>query len=99
MKSAASGPDPLVAELEPAGRVGVHSRQRQRIRLWIPVLPVAVLLSPLVLLLAIALAVVCLANRIDPIRALRAGWDVVRSLPGTRIQIEQGGTAVQVRLS
>ncbi len=78
--------------------VRVHSGGSRRIRLWIPVLPVLLLLSPILLLVAVASAAVCLAYRVHPGRALYAGWRLVSSLGGTRIEVEHGRTAVLVSL-
>ena len=76
--------------------VRVHSGHGRPVRLWIPVLPVLVLLSPLLLLVLVGSAVACLATRTDPVRASHAGWWLLSSLSGTRIEIEQGRTAVLV---
>lgn len=78
--------------------VRVHSGRGRRVRLWIPLLPVFVVLSPLVALVLVVLVVACVVHRIDPVRALYAGWRLLWSLSGTRIEIEQGGTAVLVNV-
>lgn len=78
--------------------VRVHSRRGRRIRLWIPVLAVLLLLSPLLLLGAIALFIGCLVVRVRPIRALFTLGRLLFSLSGTRIEFEQGHTAVLVTI-
>ncbi|WFE19421.1 hypothetical protein O7621_15830 [Solwaraspora sp. WMMD937] len=68
----------------------------RRRRLWIPVLPVLLMLSPL---LAIALAgglVACLVYRISPTGALRAAGCLLWALPGARVELAQGRTALLV---
>lgn len=77
--------------------VRVQTKSR-RFRLWIPLLPVLLLLSPLVLLFLVVLVVACLATRVNPLRALWTGWRLLWSLGGTRIEIEHGRTAALVRL-
>ncbi|MGI5245249.1 hypothetical protein [Dactylosporangium sp. CA-139066] len=68
------------------------------IRIWVPVLPVLLILSP-VLVLATAVAVVaCLVYRIRVWRALGAGWRIVSALPGSQFDIEHGRTAVLVTI-
>jgi hypothetical protein len=47
-------------------RVRVHSGHGRRIRLWIPVVPVLIVLSPLLLLVALVVAVASLAYRVNP---------------------------------
>ncbi|WP_428964801.1 hypothetical protein [Micromonospora fluostatini] len=68
------------------------------LRIWVPVLPVVLVLSPVLLLAVLAAAVACLVYRISVVRALGAGWGVVSALPGTRIDIEHGRTAVLVTI-
>jgi hypothetical protein len=65
-------------------------------RLYVPVLPVLLVLSPLLLLAALVGLVACLATRVNPVGALRGTGQLLWSLPGTRIEIEQGRTAVLV---
>jgi hypothetical protein len=68
------------------------------IRLWIPVLPVALVFSPVVVLAALAAAVACLVYRVDVVRALGTGWRIVSTLPGTRVDVEYDRTAVLVAI-
>jgi hypothetical protein len=79
-------------------RVRVHSGHGRRIRLWIPVVPVLIVLSPLLLLAALVVAVASLAYRVNPARALAAGWRLMTALQGFRLDVEQGRTAVQVNI-
>jgi hypothetical protein len=59
--------------------------------LWIPVL----LLSPIIFLVIVGLS---LAGGLHPWRALRVLWDLVSSLPGTRVHVRADGNTVQVRV-
>jgi hypothetical protein len=68
--------------------VRVTRPERRPIRIWVPVLPVLLLCSPIVVLAALGAAVACLIYHIDVMRALGAGWRVVCALPGTRLDIE-----------
>ncbi|HEY9392161.1 MAG TPA: hypothetical protein VIR27_20610 [Mycobacteriales bacterium] len=65
-------------------------------RLYVPVLPVLLVLSPLLLLAVLAGLVACLATRVSPVGALRGTGQLLWALPGTRVEIEQGRTAVRV---
>ncbi|MEU4780271.1 hypothetical protein [Micromonospora sp. NPDC023633] len=67
-------------------------------RIWIPVLPVVLVCSPVVVLVVLVTAVACLAYRVSVVRALGTGWRVVTALPGTRVDVEQGRTAVLVTI-
>jgi hypothetical protein len=68
------------------------------IRIWVPVLPVLLVLSPVVVLAVVVAAVACLVYRISLLRALGTGWRILSALPGTRVDIKQGRTAVLVNL-
>lgn len=68
----------------------------RRLRLYVPVLPVLLVLSPLLLLAVPAGLVACLANRVAPVGALRGIGQLLWALPGTRFEVEQGRTAVLV---
>jgi hypothetical protein len=68
------------------------------IRIWVPVVPVLLLLTPLLVLGAVVVGVACLAYRINPFRALGTGWRVLWAMSGTRVDIEQGNTAVLVHI-
>jgi hypothetical protein len=74
-----------------------HRRPNGRwLRLYVPVLPVLLVLSPLLLLAVLVGLVACLATRVSPVGALRGTGQLLWALPGTRIEIEQGRTAVLV---
>ncbi|MFF3554281.1 hypothetical protein ACFYXL_12800 [Streptomyces tsukubensis] len=72
---------------------------RRRLSLYIPALPLLLLISPLLLLLALALAAACLATRAAPMGALHGTGQLLRALPGTRVEVAQGRTAVLVSVS
>ncbi len=74
-----------------------HRRSNGRwLRLYVPVLPILLVLSPLLLLAVLAGLVACLATRVSPVGALRGFGQLLWALPGTRIEFEQGRTAVLV---
>jgi hypothetical protein len=66
------------------------------LRLYIPVLPVVLVLSPLLLLAVLAGLVACRVTGVSPLGALRAAGQLLRALPGTRIELEEGRTALLV---
>ncbi|MEQ7128501.1 hypothetical protein ABN034_28755 [Actinopolymorpha sp. B11F2] len=69
----------------------VRFRRRQGgwVRFWVPILPVALVFSPVLLLAAVGGTVACLVYRISPTRAFGVGWRLLYALGGTRIEIEQ----------
>jgi hypothetical protein len=68
----------------------------RRLRLYVPVLPVLLVLSPLLLLAVLGGLVACLVFRVSPVGALRGAGQLLCALPGTRFEIEDGRTAVLV---
>ena len=66
------------------------------LRLYVPVLLVVAVLSPLLLLAVLAGLVMCLVTGVTPVGALRGTWQLLRALPGTRIEIDDGQTALLV---
>jgi hypothetical protein len=79
--------------------VRVHSGRGRGIRLWIPLLPVFIVLSPLLLVATLILVVACVSCRVNPGRALRAGWDLMTALHGFKVEIQQGRTEVRVNVT
>lgn len=75
-----------------------RSPDGRRLRLYVPVLPALLVLSPLLLLAVPVGLVACLATRVSPVGALRGTGQLLWALPGTRIEIEQGRTAVLVSI-
>ena len=68
------------------------------IRLWLPIIPVLLVFSPLAVLVVVGAAVACLVFHINIARALSTGWHIICALPGTRFDFEQGHTAVLVTI-
>jgi hypothetical protein len=68
------------------------------IRIWVPVLPVVLVLSPLLILAALVAVVACLVYRIRVMRAFGTGWRLFCALPGTRVDVHEGRTAVLVSI-
>ncbi|MEV4019371.1 hypothetical protein AB0J35_53695 [Nonomuraea angiospora] len=78
--------------------VGVKRPDRRRIRIWVPVLPAVLVLSPLVVLAVLGAVVACRIYRLSVVRALGTGWRIVCALPGTRFDVEYSRTAVLVAI-
>ncbi|MEV0581033.1 hypothetical protein [Streptomyces sp. NPDC050392] len=77
---------------------GSRRADGRRRRLYVPVLPVELVLSPLLLLAVPAGLVACRRFRVSPAGALRGSRQLLWALPGTRFEIEEGRTALQVRI-
>ncbi len=68
------------------------------IRIWVPVLPVVLVFAPIVVVAALVAAVACLVYRVSVMRAFGTGWRIVSALPGTRVDVQHGRTAVLVTI-
>jgi hypothetical protein len=68
----------------------------RRRRLYLPVVPVVLVLSPLILLALLGGLIACRVFRVSPVAALRGTGGLLWALPGTAFEIEQGRTAFLV---
>jgi hypothetical protein len=73
--------------------VTVRGRRRRYV---LPVVPIALLLSPLLLLGVLGGLIACRIYRISMLGALRTAGRLVWALPGARFEIDDGRTAVLV---
>ncbi|MGH3280194.1 MAG: hypothetical protein ACRDNW_13805, partial [Trebonia sp.] len=66
--------------------------------LWlpVPVVPVVVVLSPLLLLAVLAGLVMCHVYRVSPAGALRGASRLLWAMPGARVEIDDGQTALLI---
>ncbi|RAO63622.1 hypothetical protein [Micromonospora saelicesensis] len=78
--------------------VKVNRPDRRPVRVWVPVLPVVLVLFPVVVLVVLAAIVACVVFRIGVVRALGAAWRVISALPGARFDIRHCRTAVLVAI-
>ncbi len=78
--------------------VGYRRSNGRLRRLHVPVLPVVLLLSPVLLLAVLGGLIACVIFEVRPIGALRGLGRLVWALPGTRFEIEQGPVAVLVSI-
>ncbi len=78
--------------------VRVRRPGRRTIRVWIPVLPIVLVLSPILVLVAVGVVVACLMYQVSAVRAFGTGWRIFWALPGTRFDVEQGGMALLVSI-
>ncbi len=78
--------------------VQLRTGRGSRRRLWVPLLPVALLLSPVLVLAVIGLVVGCLVLRVNPLRALSVTGRLLGSLAGTHVEIEHGERLALVKI-
>jgi hypothetical protein len=68
-------------------------------RLWVPVVPVALVLSPVLLLAVVCGLIVARVYGVSPLGALRGTGRLLWALPGARFEIEDSQTALRVKVS
>ena len=78
--------------------VRVNRPTGRPIRIWIPLIAVVLVFSPVLALAALVAAVACLVYRVRIFRAFSTGWRFISALPGTRIDVEHDRTAVLVTI-
>jgi hypothetical protein len=78
--------------------VKVQRRARRPVRLWIPLLPIVLVFSPLLILGVLVGVVACVIYRINPVRALAGMWRLLSAMSGARFDIERARTAVLVTI-
>jgi hypothetical protein len=74
--------------------VRYRSPGHRGVRLYIPVLPVVLVLSPLLVLAVLGGLVACVIFKVSPAGALRGAGRVLWALPGTRIEYEDDQMAL-----
>jgi hypothetical protein len=76
--------------------VGYRRRNGRWRRLYLPVLPVVLVLSPLLLLVGLAAVVACFIFRISLVGALRGVGRLLWALPGARFEVADSQTALLI---
>ena len=79
----------------------IHNPHWRGFRLWIPLfllwIPVLIL-SPILLLVLLVLAVCGAVVGLDVFGAVRIGWAMLCSLPGTDVRVTAQGNKILVRI-
>jgi hypothetical protein len=78
--------------------VRVHSGPSRRLRLWVPVVPVVILLAPLLALGLVVMLVGLAILRINPVRGLGAAWSLVAATRGLRLEINTRDLTIHVKV-
>jgi hypothetical protein len=76
--------------------VSLHGRESRTLRLWVPLILVWLLLVPLVVLLSPLVFVACLAWRVNGFRAFWVAWQILQALNDTECEIEHHSAGVSI---
>ena len=79
--------------------VRIRTGNGRKHRFWVPVLPIALVFSPLLILAGVVAVIACLIYHINPFRALGGMWRLFTALRGSRVDVEHGRSAVLVTIS
>ncbi len=67
--------------------------KRLDFRIWIPLALVWLLLLPVVLILSPLFLIACAAGRVSPLRVLSVCWDILANTKGSQIEVASAGTS------
>jgi len=67
-------------------------------RLYVPFLPVLLVLSPLLVLAVLGGLVACPFFKVSPVGALRGAGQLLWALPGTQIELEDAQTTLLIKV-
>ena len=76
--------------------VSLRGRESRTVRLWVPLILLWLLLMPLAVLLSPLIFIAGLVCRVNPFRAFSVGWQILRALHDTDIEIEQPGAGISI---
>jgi len=78
--------------------VGIRNRKHRVFRVWVPIFLLWLLLLPLVLVLLPLVFIALAVMRVNPFRAIRTGWQLLASLRGTHIEVQDENAFVLVHI-
>jgi len=76
--------------------VSLRGRKSRTLRIWVPLILVWLLLVPLAVLLSPLLFIGCLACRVNPVHAFSVAWQILCALNDTEIEVEQRSAGVSI---
>ena len=76
--------------------VSLRGKESRTFRLWIPLVLVWLLLVPLAVLLSPLLLVACLVCRANPFRGVSALWQILTALSNTEFEVDHRSAGVSV---
>ena len=68
--------------------VSLRNQESRTFRLWIPLVLIWLLLLPLGILLSPLIFIACLACRVNPLRGMAIVWQIVNALTDTQFEVE-----------
>jgi hypothetical protein len=78
--------------------VSLGNQQSRRFRWWIPVVLIWLLLLPLTVLLSPLVFIACLIGRVNPFRAVAVMGEIVWALHDTRLEVEHRNASMSFHI-
>lgn len=76
--------------------VSLRGRKSSTLRIWVPLILLWLVILPLVVLFSPLIFVGCLACRISPFGAFYAGWQILRALNDFEVEIEHRSAGISI---
>jgi hypothetical protein len=76
--------------------VSLRNRESRTFRLWVPLILVWLLIVPLMVLLSPLIVVACLACRVNPFRGFTVVWQILSALRETELEIDRRSAGVSI---
>ncbi len=76
--------------------VSLRGRESRTLRVWVPLFLLWLLLVPLAVLLSPVIFIVFLVCRVNPFRAFSVGWQILRALNDTEVEIEHPSAGISI---
>lgn len=76
--------------------VSLRGRESRTLRVWVPLFLLWLLLVPLAVLLSPVIFIVFLVCRANPFRAFSVGWQILRALNETEVEIEHPSAGISI---
>jgi hypothetical protein len=76
--------------------VSLRDRESRTFRLWVPLILVWLLVVPVVVLLSPLILVACIACRVNPFRGFAVVWQILSALRETEFELDRRSAGVSI---
>jgi hypothetical protein len=76
--------------------VSLRDRESRTFRLWVPLILVWLLVLPVVVLLSPLIVIACLACRVNPVRGFAVAWQILSALRETECEVDHRSAGVSI---
>jgi uncharacterized membrane protein len=76
--------------------VSLHDRESRTFRVWVPLVLVWLLFLPLLVLLSPLILIAALACRVNPLRGFAVLWEILSALRKTELEVDHRSAGVSI---